>query len=183
MPNFLEQLVAEWYEFRGYFVRRNINVGKRLKGGFDSELDVVAFHPEQKHLVHVEPSMDADSWQQRERRFAAKFAAGRRFIPSIFSGFDLPEPEQIALLVFAGAGANRRRMVGGGKVLLIQDLMDQIRTDPQHGLMARSIRSSAVPEQYVILRSLQFAANYWSAQIVSRSRAPSRKLTPKASVM
>lgn len=37
MPNFLEQLVAEWYEFRGYFVWRNINVGPRPKGGFESE--------------------------------------------------------------------------------------------------------------------------------------------------
>ena len=78
MPNFLEQLVAEWYEFRGYFVRRNINVGPRLKGGFESELDVVAFHPTKRHLVHIEPSMDAHSWDQREKRFTAKFAAGRK---------------------------------------------------------------------------------------------------------
>ena len=27
--NFLEQLVTEWYEYRGYFVRRNVPVGKR----------------------------------------------------------------------------------------------------------------------------------------------------------
>jgi len=31
--NFLEQLAAEWYEFRGYFVRRNVRVGPRPKGG------------------------------------------------------------------------------------------------------------------------------------------------------
>ena len=49
MPgNHLESLVAEWYEFRGYFVRRNVPVGKRPKGGYDCELDIVAFHPEQK---------------------------------------------------------------------------------------------------------------------------------------
>ena len=29
MPgNYLEQLVAEWYEYQGYFVRRNVLVGK-----------------------------------------------------------------------------------------------------------------------------------------------------------
>jgi hypothetical protein len=27
--NFLEQLVAEWYEYDGYFIRRNVKVGKR----------------------------------------------------------------------------------------------------------------------------------------------------------
>lgn len=31
--NYLESLVAEWLEYRGYFVRRNVKVGKRQKGG------------------------------------------------------------------------------------------------------------------------------------------------------
>ena len=43
MPNFLEQLVREWYEYQGYFVRQNVNVGKRAKGGYECELDIVAF--------------------------------------------------------------------------------------------------------------------------------------------
>lgn len=75
--NHLEQLVAEWYEYRGYFVRRNVQVGPRTKGGYECELDVVAFHPAQNHLVHIEPSMDADSWTKREKRYAKKFSAGR----------------------------------------------------------------------------------------------------------
>lgn len=36
--NHLETLVAEWYEFCGYFIRRNIQVGKRLKGGYEPSL-------------------------------------------------------------------------------------------------------------------------------------------------
>ena len=39
--NHLEQLIAEWYEFQGYFVRRNVLVGKRSKGGYECELDVI----------------------------------------------------------------------------------------------------------------------------------------------
>ena len=51
MPNnFLEELVAEWYEFQGYFIRRNIPVGKRPKGGYQSELDIVCFHLDKKEL-------------------------------------------------------------------------------------------------------------------------------------
>jgi hypothetical protein len=100
--NFLEQLVAEWDEFRGYFVRRKINVGLRIKRGVEPKLDFVAFHPGKPLLVHIEPSMDAASWDQREKRYTAKFGAGRKHIPSLFSGFDLPEIDQIALLVFAG---------------------------------------------------------------------------------
>ena len=75
--NFLEELVAEWYEYQEYFVRRNVLVGKRVRGGYESELDVVAFHPTKKHLVHIETSMDTQSWEQREQRFAKKFEAGR----------------------------------------------------------------------------------------------------------
>lgn len=34
----LEQMVAEWYEYQGYFIRRNVLVGRRDRGGFESEL-------------------------------------------------------------------------------------------------------------------------------------------------
>ena len=47
--NHLEQLVGERYEYSGYFVRRNILVGKRAKCGYKGELDVVAFHPCRAH--------------------------------------------------------------------------------------------------------------------------------------
>lgn len=154
--NFLEQLVAEWYEFRGYFVRRNVRVGPRAAGGHEGELDVVAFHPANKHLVHIEPSSAADSWDEREKKFAKKFRAGREHIPALFAGLDLPkEIEQIALLIF---GSTRSRtQVGGGRILMIDDLLSEIRND----LRARPVERAAVPEQYVILRSLQFAAHYW----------------------
>lgn len=156
MANFLEQLVAEWYEFNGYFVRRNVRVGPRAKGGHEEELDIVAFHPVKKNLVHVEPSMDADRWDERESRFARKLAAGKRYIPELFAGIALPtEIEQIALLV-TGSAANRSA-IGGGRLMMIQELMGTIRT----ALVGRRVDKAAIPEQYVILRTLQFAANYW----------------------
>ena len=64
--NHLESLVAEWYELRGYFIRRNVQVGKLPKGGYECELDVVGFHPEQRSLVQIESSLDADGWAVRE---------------------------------------------------------------------------------------------------------------------
>lgn len=153
--NFLEQLVAEWYEYRGYFVRRNITVGKRRKGGYECELDVVAFHPSERHLVHIEPSMDAESWETRERRFRRKFDAGRKHIPGLFPGFELPEEiEQIAVLVFASK-ANHPTL-GGGKVLLVSDLMRDI----LENLSEKKIASGAVPEHHALLRTLQFVVEY-----------------------
>ncbi len=60
--NHLEQLLAEWYEFQGYYLRRNVLVGKRPQGGYACELDIVGFHPVTRHLIHIEASLDADSW-------------------------------------------------------------------------------------------------------------------------
>jgi hypothetical protein len=151
--NYLEELVAEWYEFRGYFVRRNVLVGKRAKGGYEGELDVVAFHPGTRHLVHIEPSMDALAWDKRETRFRKKFEAGQKYIPGLFAGLNVPKKvEQIALLQFASK--RNRSSVGGGKLLLVSELLVEILTE----LREKRVASNAVPEDKPILRTLQFVA-------------------------
>lgn len=156
--NHLEQLVAEWYEYRGYFVRRNVQVGRRTKGGYDCELDVVAFHPESQHLVHVEPSMDANTWAVREARYANKFLAGRTHIPTIFKGVILPtEIEQIALLGFA-SNANIKSLAGG-RIKTTAEFFAEIVA----GLSDKRVASAAVPEQYPLLRTIQFACEHRKA--------------------
>jgi hypothetical protein len=153
--NYLEELIAEWYEYQGYFVRRNIPVARRAKGGYECELDVVAYHPVRKHLVHLEPSMDADSWATREKRFGRKFEMGLKHIPTIFEGLDLPdEVEQIAILVFASK--RNHQTVGGGKLILIDELLEEIFAH----LKSKELTSSAVPEHLSILRSFQFVTEY-----------------------
>lgn len=153
--NHLEQLIAEWYEYKGYFVRRNVLVGKRAKGGYECELDIVAFHPETKHLVHIEPSMDASSWTEREKRYQKKFAAGRKYIPQLFQGIELPtEIEQVAVLVFASK-ANHSTL-GGGRLMLIDELLQEIFQE----LRDRHLASNAIPEHLTVLRSFQFVAEY-----------------------
>ena len=153
--NFLEQLIAEWYEYQGYFVRRNVLVGKRAKGGYECELDIVALNPQTKHVVHVEPSMDADSWIKRERRYLKKFNAGRKYLPQIFPGLaSSTKVEQIAVLVFASR--KKHGKVGGGRVDLASDLLSQIFQE----LKNKHLASNAIPENFVVLRSFQFVAEY-----------------------
>lgn len=156
MPNFLEQLVSEWHEYNGYFVRRNVRVGKLDRGGFEGELDVVAFHPGERRLKHIECSTDALSWEEREKRFSRKFAAGERHIKALFTGFgELPNIEKVALFVLGSSKGHPT--VGGGTVLMAHEFMDEIRK----GLALKSILSNAVPEQFALVRALQFAAYYW----------------------
>lgn len=155
--NFLEQLVAEWYEYQGYFVRRNVHVGKRAKGGWTCELDVVAFHPGKKHLVHVEPSMDSSSWEVRSSRYQKKFEAGRKYIPQMFSGLDIPQDiEQIAL--FGLGSKSNNPTLSGGKVWLFSDLLQHIRAT----IGGRRVEREAVPEQFPLLRTIQFVCQHES---------------------
>ena len=152
--NHLESLVAEWYELRGYFVRRNVQVGKLSKGGYKCELDVVGFHPEQRSLVQIEPSLDAGSWPEREKRYKKKFDAGRKYIPGLFQGMAIPEDiDQIALFVYGG-GKSR---LAGGRVVFIRDFMEEIRAD----IRLRKVASAVIPEGLPLLRTLQFAAEFW----------------------
>lgn len=156
--NYLEQLIAEWYEYKGYFVRRNVLVGKRPKGGHECELDVVAFRPHERRLVHIEPSMDANSWEEREKRYSKKFEAGKRHIPHLFQGLELPTKiEQIAVLVFASK--TNHATLGGGRLIIIDELLGEIFAD----IKDRTIASHAVPEHLMVLRSFQFVAQYREA--------------------
>ncbi|MGH7555446.1 MAG: hypothetical protein ACREMQ_20795 [Longimicrobiales bacterium] len=152
MPaNYLEQLAAEWYEFKGFFVRRNIKVGRRDRGGWDGELDVVGFNPVTQHLVHVEASMDADTWQERERRFRRKFEMGNTHIRGIFPGLELSEqPEQIALLGYGSTAG--RALLGGARLLSAADFVGQIVGE----LRSQRLGRSAIPEDKPILRTLQY---------------------------
>lgn len=153
--NHLEQLIAEWYEYNGYFVKKNILVGKRPNGGYECELDIVAFNPKIKKLIHLEPSLDASSWAIREKRYKKKFKAGRKYIPKLFVGIELPEEiEQIAVLAFASK--KNKQELAGGKILLVDELLCEI----VKKLSKTRIDKNAVPEQYPLLRTIQFITHY-----------------------
>jgi hypothetical protein len=57
--NHLEQLIRQYYEWQGYIVRGNVKVGRLAHGGWEGELDIVAFEPNENRVVHLEPSIDA----------------------------------------------------------------------------------------------------------------------------
>ncbi len=149
----LENLIVEFYDFRGYLVKRNIKVGRLAHGGWEMELDVIAYHPHTGHLVHIEPSVDGDSWETREGRFEKKFKAGRKYIfAEVLTWLDHKTPiEQIAVLVSHPKG---RDVVAGGAIKSIDEFMSEVRAE----VLARgAAASNAIPEQYPLLRTLQLS--------------------------
>jgi hypothetical protein len=169
--NHLEQLVSEWFEYNGYFVRKNVLVGKRSAGGYDCELDVVAFNTQTKHLVHVEPSSDAHSWDKRDERFNKKFEAGRKYIPELFSGIDIPSHiDQVGLFLFASK-ANHQE-IGGGLIMLVSELYQEITI----GLRGRKVAKDAVSEQFPLLRTIQQCLEYERLLFCSNTVVPDIRL-------
>lgn len=151
----LEDIIAEYYDWKGYLVKRNIKVGKLSHGGWEMELDVVAFDPHTEHLIHLEPSIDAHSWATREQRFTKKFIAARKYIFSeVFTWLDSGmEIEQVAILTSHPKG---RDILAGGKIVSIDELMTEIR---QRVVECGIVAKNAIPEQYPHLRTLQLSHN------------------------
>jgi hypothetical protein len=153
--NFLEQLVAEWYSYRGYYVRTNVMVGPRQAGGYEGELDVVAFHPETKEIVHIETSMDALSWDKRREKFTKKFEMGRRYIPQLFS-FTERRPKQVVVLGFPRTTRDEQLLGQDVEVYLMPRLITEIAEE----LSKTKVENGAVPETFPLLRAMQFALDY-----------------------
>ena len=151
--NHLERLTRQYYDWKGYLVKGNIKVGRLDHGGWAGELDIVAYHPQTGHLVHIEPSIDAHSWAKRELRFEKKFRAGRKYIykdvfPWLSSETLL---DQIAILI-----TSTRDELCGGKVISIDNFMKEIKEEI---IGCGKAAKNAIPEEYDLLRTLQFAFN------------------------
>ena len=147
----LENLIYQYYEWKNYIVRKNVKVGRLRHGGWEGELDIIAYHHRSNHLVHVEPSIDAHSWTKREARFRKKFDAGLKYIhDEVFPWIDKSVAiEQIAVLVSSGSGRDK---LAGGKVISIDQFVKCVRDEiAQCGVMAKN----AIPEQYDLLRTIQ----------------------------
>lgn len=147
--NYLETLVYQWLDYRGYFVRSNVNVGRLQHGGHAGEIDIAAFHPTTQHCLHVECSGDALSWKDRAKRLEPKFRKGQEFIrKEIFPSIPDKPIEQWALVWNAG----KTPTIGGVKVVALRRLYLNIASDI---LELNRQGNRSVPEKYCLLRAIQ----------------------------
>jgi hypothetical protein len=153
MANHLETLISQYYDWKGWVVRKNVKVGPLDHGGYEGELDVVVYEPESGKVIHYEPSTDATTWVNREKRYKRKFDLGRKYIPKdVLPWLKLPpdyELEQIAVFFRV---PERRRAFQGGRAMSIDELVKMIRDDIQK---RGRVGKSAIPEQYDLLRVIQ----------------------------
>ena len=154
--NFLEQLAAEWFEYSGYFVRTNVKARKRSAGGWDSELDILAYRPSSKLLLHIETSGDSESWAQRKKRFVSKKFV---FSKTEYEGILSSAIDQIRKIAIVGWSRNPQAELNWGddiEVLTVPNFLAEI----INTLQGRDFMSEAVPEGYPILRTIQMILKY-----------------------
>jgi hypothetical protein len=152
--NFLEQLAAEWYTLQGYFVRTNLKFGPRSAGGYKGEMDVAAFDPQKMILVHVETSGDAESWNEREKKFRRKFEDAAKHYSDLFH-FNLSEIHRLAIVGYSSKG--QKSSLGGDiEVISVPGFVALIAKD----LRQRYPWNTVVPEIFPLLRAMQFALWY-----------------------
>ena len=155
--NFLERLVAEWYEYNRYLVKTNHKYNLRpikLKGGYEGEFDVLAFHPTKKELIHIEASTDANSNKERTEYVQKKFRA--------------KDEEYLKEFPFAKGWTIKRRAIIGLQKKVLPSPHPTIETFSIPGFLEEICEElkkcfpleDAVPECYSLLRAIQFAVHF-----------------------
>ncbi len=151
MANHLETLIAQFYDWKGWVVRKNVKVGRRERGGYDGELDVVVYDPTTGKVIHYEPSTDATTWDKRAKKYALKFQMGREYIDKDVMPWLKPDFELEQIAVFFQVPEQRREFQGA-KAISIDELVKMIRDEIQKW---GSVGKKAIPEQYDLLRTIQ----------------------------
>jgi hypothetical protein len=151
--NFLEQVAAEYYATKGYFVRTNVKANRRKKGGWDNELDVLAYHPQTGELVHLETTWDANNWTERQKRFLSK-----KFVFTEAEYRDILGARPATIRKRAVVGTSRRpppdlRWGDSIEVITVPQFIAEVCEE----VRSRSPMRDIVPETYPCLRAMQFA--------------------------
>lgn len=156
--NHLEELLVEYYLWQDHVVKSNVRVGKRSGGGWTMELDVVAYNPKDQSILHIEPSLDAQSWEVRAERFEKKFRAGREHILTEVFPWVSKSAQIRQRAIFFNVPAHRRKL-GDADVVSIDEQVAEIRKAvASKGVAARS----AISEQFRLLRTIQLVVSGYS---------------------
>jgi len=149
--NHLEEIVFEYYDWKDYLVKKNINVGKRERGGYEMELDIIAYNPHKKHLIHIETSLDAYSWEKRKERYIKKFNLGRKYIfKEVFTWLDEATPLDELIVAINKTGDGFLNKV---KIVTVDEFMSKLINEIKAEDKASK---NAIPQQYPLLRTIQF---------------------------
>jgi len=134
--NYLEQLAAEWYSFAGYFVRTNVRA-RRYR-----ELDVLAYKPKDRELVHIELSSVSIGREQIREKFNFELAEYERIL-----GVKIDSLKRIFVTYHPGSRSRENDI----KVKSVSEFFQELISDFSKRVPGKQI----VPDGFPILRTIQ----------------------------
>lgn len=137
---------------------------KREKGGWDVELDVLAYDPSNGTLLHVETSGDAASWAKRKRQFLAKKFILKREEYEAILGCKVSKIKKIAVVGYPRSTKVDLNWGQDIEVVLIPVLIARI----AEKLHLQHPTKEAVPEGFPILRAMQTVLAYGIQHLTER---------------
>ncbi len=162
--NFLEELAAEWYEYKGYFVKRNIKFGGpagKSTGGRSGEIDIIAYQPKNSVVVHIETSSDCDTWESRKKKFQEKkFTELATAEYTKVLGFTPKSIERIAIVSYTKKPRDINWQTASGSLIEIQDIPTFIAGINSDLQKRRHARETSIPEQLPLLRAIHHSISY-----------------------
>ncbi len=150
MPNHLEELVKEYYEYQlGNFVRTNVKFGKLKTGGYQGEADILALDMEKKILTHIECSIASLNDEELSKMAKKKFSLKDEEYMNLIK---LPEGTKISRKFIINNTDKRRQdlMPDGVEHQTTREFLREIYNHIDSDLMR-----NAIPENYPILRGIQ----------------------------
>lgn len=159
--NFLEELVSEWYEYQRYFIIRNRTLNILPGGGYEGEIDILAYNPNNDEVIHIETSSDSKDWSARIKTFKEKF---RWTIEEYRNVFGLPlSVTQINKMAVVSFSANPR---GDTKIRFERETGATLITVPKLlTMIVNSLKNTlqtglTIPENLHMLRAIQLAMRH-----------------------
>lgn len=145
--NYLEQLTAEWYSYKGYLVRTNVRCKRSDKP--KSEMDVLAYEPESQILVHIETTSYQGNVKADEKNFARKFDVAQNY----YSDLRIPikDVKKRAIIGWAKGGSRKKMNIPGVDITSIGEFFTEIAKT----LGEKDPFKKVISESWPLLRTVQ----------------------------
>lgn len=145
--NYLEQLVSEWYQYQGCFVKTNVRITNGKTKSVRHELDVMAYNYKTNECFHVEATTSTHKSGDGRRIDRFKNANYK----GIFGGINLPKKITKRVIFLH----NRSDITIYDKNGICALNMLQFLNEINAVLKEKSIGSDIVPESFPLIRTIQ----------------------------
>lgn len=145
--NQLEEMVKEYYEYSGYFVKTNIRFYKLERGGYKGETDVIAYNPQNMNLIHIECSQEAVSDKDLKAKADKKFPKELDYEKEL--NLKIKEISKI-FIVGQSSASKQDLMPYGVEHKSVKQFMKEV-----YDFITEDFMHNAVPEVYPLLRTIQ----------------------------